>query len=289
MNLTEIKYFCKKYGVKPSKAKGQNFLINQNILAKIVQAADLQKTDYVLEIGPGFGVLTEELVKQTKKVVSVELDKNLIYFLKQKFKGVKNLEFVEADILKIKNEEIVKKLKSEKYKVVANLPYNITKPVLRKFLSFDPKPKQLTILIQKEVAQKIVAKPGKMNLLSLTVLFYAHPALIDYVAKANFYPQPKVDSAILNIKLRTEKIPAEIQAVLNQETINKFEEKKFWQLIKIGFSSPRKQLHNNLSAGLKLANSDLRKILKLNGLREDIRAQDLSLQDWAKLYQKLMV
>lgn len=289
MNLAQIKYLSRQYGIKPSKLKGQNFLIDQSVLQKIIKAAELKKTDYILEIGPGFGVLTKELIKIAQNVLSVELDKSLVYFLKHQFKGIGNLQILPADILAIKNSEISQKLGSQNYKLVANLPYSITKAVLRKFLSFEPKPRQMIVLVQKEVAQKILAKPGQMNILALSVLFYGQPKLIDYVTKSSFYPQPKVDSAILKIKIYDQTIPEEIKKVLNKKTIANFQEKKFWQLVKIGFSSPRKQLHNNLAAGFKLDNVEIKRIFKKIGLRENIRPQELSLKNWAYLYQQFMV
>lgn len=282
----EIKKICQQYGIKPSKSKGQNFLIDYNALGEIVKAAGLTKGDYVLEIGPGLGILTEKLIQLSKKVLSVELDKSLVVFLNKKFKANKNLEILQADILKIKNQALTEKLGTQNYKLVANLPYNITKAVLRKFLSFDPKPQEIVVLVQKEVAQKIVAQPGKMSVLSLSVQFYGQPEIIGYVPKESFYPAPKVESAILKIKLRQEKLPPEIVKISAKK---EFIEKKFWQLIKIGFSSPRKQLQNNLAAGFKLSKENVKNKLKSANLPLEIRAQDLSLTDWAYLYQKFMV
>ncbi|OGY42611.1 MAG: ribosomal RNA small subunit methyltransferase A [Candidatus Buchananbacteria bacterium RBG_13_36_9] len=288
MTINEIKYLLNQYGIRPSKAKGQNFLINQNVLQKIVAAAQLKKEGNVLEIGPGLGILTEELIKYSQNVLAVELDKRLLFFLKQKFKAPKNLEILEADILKIKNADLVKNfVDSKDYKVVANLPYNITKPILRKFLSYQPKPSVLVILVQKEVAEKICAKPGEMSLLSLTVQFYGQPEIIGYVGKQNFYPQPKVDSAILRIKSYPQNLPPDL--VKKPALLAGFEEKKFWQLVKLGYSSPRKQLHNNLAAGLKIPNSEIKIALKTAKLNEKIRAEELALTDWFILYQQLMV
>ena len=282
MNLKEIKKLIKDYKLKPAKAKGQNFLINHEVLKKIAKTANLTKNDYILEIGPGFGILTEALLKSSKKVLAVELDKRLAYFLKQKFKGQKNLEILEADILKIKNFDLAKKLGNQKYKIVANLPYAISKPVLKKFLTYEPKPELMVVLLQKEVAEKIVAQSGKMSLLSLSVQFYGQAKIIDYVAKQNFYPQPQVESAILKIKIN-QTLPAEISRIKN------FEEKKFWQIVKIGFSSPRKQLQNNLSAGLKLDKHIVKDKLKLAKLEENIRPEDLTFKNWADIYQQFMV
>ncbi len=288
MKIDQLKNLLQQYGIKPSKGKGQNFLINNGILQKIIKAADLSFDDYVLEIGPGFGVLTEALLKDSKKVLSVELDKSLFFFLKKKFKQAKNFELLEADILKIRNEEIVKLLKCGKvgYKLIANLPYAISKPVLQKFLVYDPKPKEIVVLLQKEVAQKIIARPGQMSILSLSVQFYGRPQIIDSVAKQNFYPEPKVESAILKIKVNNDLLPREIKKIL--EGVD-FEIKKFWQLVKIGFSSPRKQLQNNLSAGFKISKIDTKNKLKLANLNDNVRPQDLSLADWARLYLQFMV
>ena len=289
MTINEIKYLLGQYGIRPSKAKGQNFLINKNVIEKIIKAADLNKNDCVVEIGPGFGILTEELIKASKKVLTIELDKRLIFFLQKKFKNEKNLKIIENDILKIKNEEIAKLLncQNEGYKVVANLPYAITKPVLKKFLTYEPKPKEMVVLVQKEVAQKIAAKAGQMSLLSLSVQIYGQPEIMGYVSKANFYPQPKVDSAILKIKLHPQFFAPEIIKVMSKSI--KFDEKKFWQLIKFGYSSPRKQLQNNLAAGLKIKKETVKNTLKMAGLNEKIRPGELGLSDWVFLYSQFMV
>ncbi len=274
----KLKQLFEEYGVWPSKSKGQNFLIDQVVLEKIVQAAGLQPDNNVLEIGPGFGILTEELIKRAQKVLGIELDKRLVYFLKQKFKHEKKLEILQTDILKIKNSELYDKLTKGQgsYKLVANLPYNITGAVLRKFLVYEPKPEAIILLLQKEVAQRIIAQPGKMSLLALSVQFYGQPQIIDYVSQESFYPKPKVESAILKITVKN---------IYNLEVLM---EKKFWQLAKIGFSSPRKQLQNNLSAGLSIAKESLKNSLKLAGLRPDCRAQDLNLDQWISLTKNLM-
>jgi 16S rRNA (adenine1518-N6/adenine1519-N6)-dimethyltransferase len=275
----EIKLLIKEYGIWPSKNMGQNFLISESILEKIVNAAELKSDDNVLEIGPGFGILTEELMKKVKKVLAIELDKRLVYFLKQKFKRQNNLEILQGDVLKIKNQEIFDNLVGNTggdYKIVANLPYNITGASLKKFLSYSPKPSEMILLLQKEVAQRILAATGKTSLLSLSVQFYGEAELVSLVSKESFYPKPKVDSAILKIKIK-------------KEAIKGVEDAKFWQLAKIGFSSPRKQLQNNLSAGLKLDKEILKNTLKLANLRPDCRAEDLDFNQWISLYGKIMV
>jgi len=288
MTESEIKNLLREYGIRPSKSKGQNFLIDQNVLQKILMAADLNQDDCVLEIGPGFGILTEKLVGRTRKVLAVELDKKLHFYLKKKFKQTKNLEILAADILKINNENLNKKLTGGQgsYKVVANLPYAITKPVLRKFLSYEPKPKELVVLIQKEVAAKIMARHGKMSILALSVHYYGQPELMAIVPKESFFPRPQVESAILKIKIYSA-LPKEVISILAGD-LSRFSEKKFWQLVKIGFSSPRKQLQNNLAAGLNLSKEEAKKKLELAGFNEKIRAEDLSLAGWVKLYLKFV-
>ncbi len=282
MNQSQLKLILNQYGLKASKSKGQNFLMDETVLNKIIKAADLQPNDHVLEIGPGLGVLTQQLIVKVKKVLSVELDKGLVFYLQKKFKDQPNLQLIEKDILTIKNEEIAKFLKNKNYKLVANVPYNITKPIFRKFLSYDPKPSQITVLIQKEVADKIIANDGKESVLSLSVKFYGQPQIIGYVSKTAFYPQPKVDSAILNIKVDQSHLKKYLAK------ISKFEEKKFWQLVKIGFSSRRKQLHNNISSGYKIKTEDVKKILNKADLSYDIRPEKLSLKNWLELYQQVV-
>jgi 16S rRNA (adenine1518-N6/adenine1519-N6)-dimethyltransferase len=294
MEISEIKKLCSDYGIKPSKGKGQNFLIDGHVLRQIIDAADLSPQDFALEVGPGFGILTEQLVKNCHKVLCVELDKSLVFFLKKKFsaaggKGLGNLEILEADILKIKNQEIADRLGSANYKIVANIPYAITKPIIQKFLTYAPKPTEITVLIQKEVAEKIVAKPGEMSILAISVQYYGEPKIVNFVSKQSFFPVPKVDSAILKIIVNKDTFPAEFSQILTKKEQENFVEKKFWQLVKIGFSSPRKQLQNNLANGLKIDNSEVKNRLKKAGLKELCRAQDLSLADWARLYQQFMV
>lgn len=289
MTIDDVKKLFNDYGIKPSKGKGQNFLIDNKVLDKIIDAASLDKEDYVLEIGPGFGVLTEQLLKHSQKLVSVELDKSLIFYLKRKFKKVENWTLLEGDILKIKNEELAESLGSKKYKLVANLPYAITKPILQKFLNWEPRPEEIVVLVQKEVAEKICAQPGNMGILSLSVQYYGQPEISSLVLAESFYPKPAVDSAILRIKLSQTKIPAELSQILTKSQQANFQEKLFWQLIKIGFSSPRKQLQNNLASGYKLSKIEAQTKLKNAGLADLCRPQDLSLADWGKIYQQFVV
>lgn len=270
MNLTDIKNICQMYNIVPTKSKGQNFLFDQNVVEKIIQSANLTKNDTVLEIGPGLGVLTDYLIKESGQVVAVELDKKLINFLHKKYQQADNLEIIEGDILKLAVSSL--KLKTP-YKIVANLPYNITSNFIRNFLETDSPPTEIIIMIQKEVAKRIIAKKGEMSLLSLSVQFYAEPKILFEVSRNSFWPSPKVDSAVINLKLK-DKIPFD-------------DPKLFFKVAKIGFSAKRKQLHNNLANGLHLKSDEIKTILKKNGLNEKIRAQDLAMEDWIRLSKSL--
>jgi len=305
-----IEDVLKKHAIRPSKRLGQNFLIDKNVLQKIIEAAKLKPTDIILEIGPGLGILTIELAKRVRKVIAVEKDRQLCTILKNILNApnVKNVEIIEGDILKIESTfrlDRNESLTNYNYKIVANLPYYIVSPVMRKFLEAENPPQLLVLMVQKEVAQRIVANPPQMNLLAVAVQFYAQPKIISYVSKNSFWPRPKVDSAIIKIvprKLskdyslrRTYRRPsghgvplrgtneAEIEGsrlagatdLILRANNSSIDTKLFFQLVKSGFSSKRKMLKNNL----KIEKSILEKI----GLDPKIRAENLSIEDWIKL------
>lgn len=276
--LKQVKLICQTYDIKPIRHKGQNFLIDADALEDIVSSANLDKQDTVLEVGPGLGILTEQLVKKSKKVVSVELDKKLFNFLKLKFRGMKNLELVNEDILKFNPTNY--SLQTTHYKLVANLPYNITSHFLKKFLTVAVKPTDMTLLVQKEVAQRICAPAGQMSLLSVSVQFYSQPKIVQIVSAQSFWPAPEVDSAILKLS-----------SIKDQQAVDNFLgnvlEDKFWQIVRIGFSAKRKQLQNNLAVGLKIPGPEIKKILKKADLEPKIRAQNLSVADWLKLVKEI--
>jgi len=261
----KIKNLAKICRIKPSKMLGQNFLIDKVVLAQIIKTAELKPDDIILEIGPGSGVLTQELAKRAGKVIAVEKDQKMCQILKETLKNYKNVEIIWGDILKI-NFQLQKE-----YKTVANLPYYITSPVIRKFLESENPPKEMVLMVQKEVAQRICASPPKMNLLAVSVQFYAKPEIIVYVSKKSFWPQPKVDSAIIKIKPRIVADNKRIDTDL------------FFRIVKAGFSQPRKQLANNLSNGLKLNKERVKLLLLKNNIQPSQRAQNLSLCDWLKL------
>jgi len=274
----QIKEICQKYNFKLSRRRGQNFLISEKVLHKIIETADLKKTDLVLEIGAGLGFLTEELAKRAKKVLAVEIDKKLVEILKERLKDGKNgIKILQEDILSKKTEKIIlawlaKNSVRKQYKIVANIPYNITGRILRNFLSFPltkGRPNLMVLMVQKEVGERIVSNPPKMSRLSVMVQFYSQAEIVSRVKKENFWPRPKVDSVILKLKPRTGFFG---------------EEDNFFQLVRSGFSSPRKYLLNNLfKAGIINEKEKGEKIFKNIGLSPRIRAQELSISDWLRL------
>lgn len=273
-----IKVLLKKYQVFPKKRFGQNFLVDKKIAKKIIKTANLREKDTILEIGPGIGNLTKELAKRVKpalhrtrsgggEVIAIEKDPKMIEILKETTKNLKNVKIIQSDILKLPKS----KLPTKNYKLVANLPYYIVSPVIRKFLENKNQPKLMVLMVQKEVAQRICATPPNMNLLAVSVQFYAKPKIISFVSKKSFWPKPKVDSAIIKI------IPRK-SALLSASI-----PKRFFRIAKAGFSQPRKQLINNLSKGLKIDRDKIKNWLLKNKVHPNLRAESLSLKDWINL------
>jgi len=268
LNLTSpknIKKIMAEHGYKPNKILGQNFLINKPTLNKIIKFANLTKDEIVLEIGPGLGTLTRELAKNTKKVITIEKDRKMVEFLRETLNDLPNVEILQGDILKFNDDSLLTK----DYKLIANIPYYLTSPLIRKFLESEHQPKEIVLMIQKEVAQRICSAPPNMSLLSVAVQFYAKPKIVSYVSKNCFWPAPKIDSAIIKI------IPY-------QENKN-IDEKLFFKIVKAGFSQPRKQLSNNLSNNLKINRSSIDKWLLNNKIKPEQRAETLSIFDWQSL------
>lgn len=281
ISIKIVKNLLKKYKVSPSKKFGQNFLIDRSVLRKIITIANLQSKDVILEIGPGTGILTQGLAKGVKEVIAIEKDPKMVQILQETTKNLKNVKIVQGDILKLNTKNY--KLKTKNYKLVANLPYYIVSPVIRKFLENKYPPKLMILMTQKEVAQRIIAKPPNMNLLAVSVQFYAKPEIVSYISKKSFWPQPKVDSAILRI---TPERSQQRPGLCNL----------FFKIVRAGFSQPRKQLINNLtrlnfssknlSGPVKIPETDRQKIenwLLKNKIRPSQRAETLSVQEWLKL------
>jgi len=262
---------CKMFEIRPSRSKGQNFLINEKIYDEIVEAASINSDDTVLEVGPGLGFLTAKLAKVAKQVIAVELDDKLANFLQIGLdsQDVENVTIVNQDVLKFNPTDLPKN-----YKVVANLPYNITSIFLRTFLNQKNRPQSLVLMLQKEVAERLIAKPGEMSMLALSVQFFGDVEIVREVKAGNFWPEPKIDSAVIRLIIKGDK----------RGDITYDEEKAFFRLAKFGFSAKRKMLKNNLASGLKISNTEAEKLLVSVGLDKQIRAQDLSVTDWQKLF-----
>ncbi|MBU0649255.1 ribosomal RNA small subunit methyltransferase A [Patescibacteria group bacterium] len=274
----KVKEICKKYGFRPQRARGQNFLIDKNIIAKIIERAALAPQDSILEIGPGLGVLTAALAGAAKKVLAVEQDKKLFQILSDEF-NLPNVKFINSDILKISNQKIAELLGSKEYEIVSNLPFQITSSIFEKFLANEPRPKHLIFMIQREVAERVIAASPRMNLLALFVQFHARAQILFRVGKNSFWPIPKVDSAVIELVPKSSDV---LDRALGRADIN-----NFWHLVKMGYRSKRKYLFNNLVRYANISKSDLALIFGQLGMDPKIRAQNLDLQNWLDLAKKI--
>jgi 16S rRNA (adenine1518-N6/adenine1519-N6)-dimethyltransferase len=248
---------------RAKKSLGQNFLKSTKALSDIISAGDISPNEIILEIGPGKGALTEKLLEKAGKVVAIEKDPELILLLREKFaKEIinKKLEIIEHDILDFD-------FTAEKYKIIANIPYYITGAIIRKFLESNNQPEIMVLLVQKEVAKRIVAQDKKESILSISVKAYGSPVYVDTVKKRYFSPEPKVDSAILLVENISKRLFVE----------NNISEEKFFELVKIGFAHKRKVLSSNLKP---LLGGRTPNCLETCEIKEKVRAEDLELKDW---------
>ncbi|MCL2140111.1 MAG: 16S rRNA (adenine(1518)-N(6)/adenine(1519)-N(6))-dimethyltransferase RsmA [Dehalococcoidia bacterium] len=271
--LCQAKRLLKTVDVHAKKSLGQHFLIQKNILQKIIDASELSSADTVIEVGPGLGALTTELAKQAGNVIAVELDNTLAPLLRETHSAYHNLNIIHADILKCSPKSLLPESESSRYKVVANLPYYITSAVLRHFLESDRQPELMVLMLQKEVARAICARPGEMSLLSVAVQLFGEPQLVCHVPAACFFPPPKVDSAVLKINVHAQPlIPMPDMA-------------SFFTLVRAGFSANRKQLPNSLSHRLNKAKEEILLLLAEAGVESRRRAETLSIIEWTKLWK----
>lgn len=267
-NSGELIELLKREKLWAQKKLGQNFLVNPAALAGIVKAADLKPSDSVLEIGPGLGILTEQLAQHAGSVTAIELDRSIIPVLQKNLGDRPNVEIVHADALKTV-------LPSHPYKVVANIPYYITSPLLNHFLlprkPDEVRPSLLVLLVQKEVAQKICARDGDQSVLSLQVQVFGKPSMVCPVGKGSFFPQPKVDSAVIRIETYPEPRVSDVRL--------------FFRMIKGAFSQKRKKLSNTLPNALNLKPADAAELFLSSGVSPDSRPQNISLDEWESLIQ----
>jgi len=265
---SKIKNELAKLGQKANKTMSQNFLVNEMVYKKIVEAGEIKKDDLVVEVGPGTGTLTQYLLEAGAKIIAIEKDRKLTGHLKNKFKN-SNAEIVEGDILKFNPADY--KLETGSYKLIGNIPYYLTSHLFRLAFENWPRPKLIVFMIQKEVAQRITAKPPGMSLLAVSIQIFSQPKIISRVSKGDFYPMPNVDSAIIQLK------PLEEELLPPENVPN------FFKIVKIGFSGKRKQLAHNFSAGLQLEREFVDEKLNSIGIDSKRRAETLSINEWLKV------
>jgi 16S rRNA (adenine1518-N6/adenine1519-N6)-dimethyltransferase len=255
----------------PDKSLGQHWLKDRTVLAHIAESADIADTDTVLEIGPGLGTLTSELLRRANNVVAVEFDPELARKLPAQFPGTK-LEVVTSDILSFDLSGL-----PVGYKVVANVPYYITSKIVQMLMTATNKPSTTVLLIQKEVAERLAAKPGDMSILAISAQVFAEVSLGDVVPAESFTPPPKVDSQVVIMKTRSEPL------------VKPEDEKAFFRMVKAGFSSKRKKLRSSIAAGLAISKPDAEELLKKANISPDSRAEDLTIADWQQLLSTSLV
>jgi len=261
----DVPHLLRQYRLHPNKTLGQNFLLDEVALIKVVEAADIAPHDVVLEVGPGLGSLTRHLAQRARQVVAVEIDATLMPALEQVLSPYSNVTLVRGDILSL---DLAKLVSQPGFLVVANIPYNITSALIRHLLEADLPPQRLVLTVQQEVAQRICAAPGDMSLLALSVQVYGHPEITASIPAGAFYPPPRVDSSVIHV----ERYPVPLIPLSQLEA--------FFRLIKAGFSQKRKTLRNALSAGLRLPPHSIEVLLASAQIDPMRRAETLSLEEW---------
>lgn len=263
----DLRGTLKHFNITPKKSLGQNFLFDEAILDRIVVAADVGPGDVVLEIGPGAGSLTRHLAQAAAHVLAVELDDRLIPVLHHTLAPFQNVTVIQGDILNVNLQSLI----SNRYKVVANIPYYLTSALIRRLLEAEAKPSLLVLTVQREVAGRICASPPDMSLLAVSVQFYGQPRLLGHIPAGAFYPAPDVDSAIVRIDL------------FDQPPLRGPEADQFFALVKAGFSQKRKQIKNALAAGLRLKGAEAEKLLRAANIDPARRAETLTQEEWRQL------
>ena len=279
MVLEETKYLMKKYNIKANKSLGQNFLIDDEVIEKIVNGAEVGKDDIVIEIGPGLGSMTKVLLERARKVICIELDTKIVQILHDRFIAYNNIEIINEDVLKIDlnkliEEELSKEENIRDVKIVANLPYYITTPIIMKLIESNLKLESITVMIQKEVADRFIEIPSGKNTgaITYTVYYYCDSENIGIVENTSFIPMPEVTSEIIRLKLRKEPM------------VKVKNEKLFFKIIKCAFMQRRKTLINTLNnVGIFEDKKEAEKALTQIGLAKDIRPENLSIEDYARL------
>lgn len=279
--LEETRFIMKKYNIKANKSLGQNFLINENVVNSIVESAKLGKEDLVIEIGPGLGTLTKELLEKAGKVICIELDAKMLDILKDRFVLYNNIEVINKDVLKVDLNSLIATEKEntniKNVKVVANLPYYITTPIIMKLLENNLDIDTITVMIQKEVADRLIAIPGdkETGAITYSIYYYCESEKILEVPNSSFIPEPEVTSEVIKLNIR-KKPPVKVK-----------DKEKMFSIIKSAFMQRRKTLLNALSNAKIVSKGDGIKIFEKLGLDINIRAEKLNLEDFAKLSDEL--
>ena len=268
MKFLETHALLKKYSIRPKKSLGQNFLVEPAGLRKVLTAAELQGDEQVLEIGAGLGSLTVLLAQNAKEVLAIEIDQKLFPALQEALAPYANVKTIHGDILNLDLDGL---LHDQDFVVVANIPYYITSAIIRKLLEDNKRPSRMILTIQKEVAERIIARDGKMSLLALSVQVYGKPELVATIPAGAFYPAPDVDSAVLKLTLYEKPLIQEQNLDL------------FFKLAQAGFSQKRKTLRNSLASGLSISSQQAEKILADAQLESNRRAETLNLEEWNRL------
>ena len=281
--LEDTQFIMKKYRIKANKSLGQNFLISQNVVDKIVESSNITKEDLIIEIGPGLGTLTKELLEKAGKVICIELDKKMIKILNDRFSMYKNFELIHGDVLKVRLNKIIKDEKEKnglkKAKIVANLPYYITTPIVMKLLEDRLDLETITVMVQKEVADRLIAIPGEKDTGAITysVYYYATSEAILEVPNDSFIPEPEVTSKVIKLTTRKEP-PVEVKS-----------RGVMFKIIKSAFMQRRKTLLNALTnTKVFMSKEEGIEILKELDLDENIRAEKLTLEDFAEITNKIL-
>ena len=277
----ETMFLLNKYNISANKSLGQNFLINDEVIEETINCADIQKDDLIIEIGPGLGTLTSKLLEKAKKVIAIELDNRMVKILKERFSLYSNFEIINQDVLKVNLDEIIKREKEENeiknVKVVANLPYYITTPIIMKLLEDKLDIESITVMVQKEVAKRLAAKTGEKlaGAITYSVQYYCSAKEIIEVPRESFIPAPEVESEVIQLVLR-KSAPVEVK-----------NEKVFFKLIKTSFMQRRKTFINGVSNSGLVNKEKLREILNELKIDENIRGENLSLQQFADIANKI--
>ncbi len=268
MKFLDTHALIRKYAIRPKKSLGQNFLIEPSGLRKVLSAAELQGDEQVLEVGAGLGSLTVLLAQNAREVIAIEIDQTLFPALQEAISQYKNVKTAHGDILEL---DLTNLLSDEPFVVVANIPYYITSAIIRKLLETQKRPTHMVLTIQKEVAERIIARAGKMSLLALSVQIYGKPELVATIPAGAFYPAPDVDSAVLKLSL------------YEQPIIEDANTDAFFKLATAGFSQKRKTLRNSLAAGLGISAQESEGLLDKAQIQSTRRAETLHLQEWQQL------